>query len=385
MGATPTITYSDVQGGSAGTGNINLDPKFVSSPEGNYRLLSSSPCIDTASIEAPTNDLNNYPRPIGSGNDMGAYEFQAPTVIVVQPNGGEVWDPYKKYKVMWLLSSEADDIYVRLSTNNGSSWTTLVTHEAWIHNGLCTYEWTVGEYNSTQCLISVEAGDKGDWKYDISNATFEITSARPIVYVATDGSDETGDGSLDNPYRTVQKGVNTVAVSGEVRMKPGLYTLATTSEYVNYSMVNWPNKTGITLKLSPEATGTATLDAQDYGRIIYVGNAVSLSIESITIQNGLFYNIAYSAGAGIFLPANSVLNLKNVVMRNNRVSGASTCGGGIYAAGAKVYANNCWFISNGSQAYAGVCYSDTGTFEATNCVFYDNGAWAALLTEANAN
>ncbi len=44
---SPVIaSYSDVQGGFAGTGNIDLDPQFVNAGGGDYRLASGSPCID---------------------------------------------------------------------------------------------------------------------------------------------------------------------------------------------------------------------------------------------------------------------------------------------------------------------------------------------------
>ena len=45
-GNQPTVTYSDVQQGSAGTGNITSDPMFVDVPMGDYHLLLGSPCID---------------------------------------------------------------------------------------------------------------------------------------------------------------------------------------------------------------------------------------------------------------------------------------------------------------------------------------------------
>jgi hypothetical protein len=42
-----TISYSDVQGGWPGTGNIDADPLFVDAAGGDYHLQANSPCIDT--------------------------------------------------------------------------------------------------------------------------------------------------------------------------------------------------------------------------------------------------------------------------------------------------------------------------------------------------
>ncbi len=81
----PDISYSCVQGGYAGEGNISDDPLFRNAAAGDYRLLPESPCIDTAGTSGPDDDLNGKPRPVdiaGIGRevtdtyDMGAYEFQ---------------------------------------------------------------------------------------------------------------------------------------------------------------------------------------------------------------------------------------------------------------------------------------------------------------------
>ncbi|MCZ6543319.1 MAG: right-handed parallel beta-helix repeat-containing protein [Planctomycetota bacterium] len=83
-----TITYSDVEGGWPGIGNIGSNPMFVDPNNGNYRLQSGSPCIDTgdntAVPEGVLRDLDGNPRFVadacagesGATVDMGAYEFQ---------------------------------------------------------------------------------------------------------------------------------------------------------------------------------------------------------------------------------------------------------------------------------------------------------------------
>lgn len=72
-------TYSDVA--TAGTGNLDADPRFADSAHGDYSLVLGSPCVDTGSqTGAPTADIVGSPRPQdGDGDgrsivDMGAYE-----------------------------------------------------------------------------------------------------------------------------------------------------------------------------------------------------------------------------------------------------------------------------------------------------------------------
>jgi hypothetical protein len=72
--AVPVVTYSNVQGESTGTGNINSDPKFEVA---GYALASGSPCIDAGTASgAPSSDIEGTTRPLGVGYDMGAYESQ---------------------------------------------------------------------------------------------------------------------------------------------------------------------------------------------------------------------------------------------------------------------------------------------------------------------
>ncbi len=104
-GASLTVTYTDVQGGWPGTGNIDTDPLFVDPADGDFRLSAGSPAIDAGNnwgVPQDTTDLdgdgdtreltpwdldgnprfNADPADFDPGCgvpvvvDMGAYEFQ---------------------------------------------------------------------------------------------------------------------------------------------------------------------------------------------------------------------------------------------------------------------------------------------------------------------
>ncbi|OQC08518.1 MAG: Pesticidal crystal protein cry22Aa [Candidatus Hydrogenedentes bacterium ADurb.Bin101] len=70
-----TCTYSDIQGGYAGTGNINAVPNFSGAAPFPYQI-TGAPCLNTGS-SAITEDIRLVPRPIGGARDMGAYEYSA--------------------------------------------------------------------------------------------------------------------------------------------------------------------------------------------------------------------------------------------------------------------------------------------------------------------
>lgn len=79
FGGTAVITYSNVEGGSAGVGNIDADPVFVDADDDDYHLNPGSPCIDAGdpsySGEPNETDLEGNPRVVNGRVDMGAYEF----------------------------------------------------------------------------------------------------------------------------------------------------------------------------------------------------------------------------------------------------------------------------------------------------------------------
>lgn len=71
------ITYTDIQGGSTGVGNINVNPNFVDPSTNNFNLLNYSQCIGSGSnvgINQFDINMQNRPTPSGSNCDIGAYE-----------------------------------------------------------------------------------------------------------------------------------------------------------------------------------------------------------------------------------------------------------------------------------------------------------------------
>ena len=68
LDGSSSATYSDIDGGFAGTGNINADPLFWDLAAGDLHLTALSPCIDAGNPASPKD-------PDGSRADMGVFPY----------------------------------------------------------------------------------------------------------------------------------------------------------------------------------------------------------------------------------------------------------------------------------------------------------------------
>lgn len=83
FGGQPVVTYSDVQGGWEGEGNIDEDPMFVLPDKHDYRLLWDSPCIDAGHPDSTDAD--------GTRSDMGSHFFNQGNYITLYLTPDQQW------------------------------------------------------------------------------------------------------------------------------------------------------------------------------------------------------------------------------------------------------------------------------------------------------
>ena len=72
---SPIITYSNIENGWEGEGNIDADPLFTDPENGDYTLQQDSPCIDSGTADLDGDGIDDITDYIGLAPDMGAYEF----------------------------------------------------------------------------------------------------------------------------------------------------------------------------------------------------------------------------------------------------------------------------------------------------------------------
>jgi len=115
--SAPVVTYSDVEGGYSGTGNIDEDPLFIGpdgldgipgtadDEEGYVHLWGYSPCINAGDPSGDYNgqvDVDNQPRVAYGRVDMGADEVY-PAAGDFEPDGDVDFGDFAIFAENWLL------------------------------------------------------------------------------------------------------------------------------------------------------------------------------------------------------------------------------------------------------------------------------------------
>jgi hypothetical protein len=171
-------SYSNIEGGAAGTGNIDADPLFVDFANGDFHLSGGSPCINTG-VNVVGYDIEGNPRPIGTSSDMGAFEYQGcsdvPTVEITSVSPDAIWPPNNKETevvVSGFISMPEG------CTLLDASYT--VNDEYGVYTG--SGDLIVGEDGSFELIMTVEASrlgsDKDGRAYDVTiSATDEAGDA----------------------------------------------------------------------------------------------------------------------------------------------------------------------------------------------------------------
>ena len=160
-GSEINITYSDIQGGWIGEGNIDDDPLFVDPDNGDYHLQAGSPCIDAG-------DPNSPKDPDGTRADIGAFYYDqsiipVPTTLekVSGDNqSGDVGNVLPNPLVVRVLDQNSETmagVIVNFEPSEGASVnpTQAMTNENGEAQTILTLGTQPGEYNVTASVEGV--------------------------------------------------------------------------------------------------------------------------------------------------------------------------------------------------------------------------------------
>lgn len=105
---------------------------------------------------------------IHGNKTVTAWFTQQPKITVESPNGGEKWIQGSVHTLTWTSNGTSGNVMIELSTNGGTSWTTLAASTP--DDG--TYDWTISAQPSKNCLIRITDTDNSPT--DQSDAVFTI-------------------------------------------------------------------------------------------------------------------------------------------------------------------------------------------------------------------
>jgi len=312
-----TVTYSDVQGGWPGEGNLDADPRFVSGPHGEFYLSQvaagqplDSPCMDAGSDRAPVLDLASITtRTDEKGDrdtaDMG-YHFP------IGDGGRTIRVPRDQATIQAAIMSASDTDVIVVADG---VYTGTGNYNVYFSGKAITVR---SQNGPEKCTIDCE--EKGGGFH------FE--------------HDETPASILDGFTIT----------NGKTKRGGGIYCSGASPTIRNCVI-----------------TGNTAFDvAFSRGGGIYCVENSNPTITRCTITDNKAVN---GSGGGVYCCVNSNPAFVDCLIGGNRTDGS---GGGLYCnLGVKPTFTNCSFIGN-SAYYSGGGISSRGFPTFTNCAIADN-------------
>ena len=215
----------------------------------------------------------------------------------------------------------------------------------------------------------------------------------PVWHVATIGSDETGDGTEENPFATIQYGIDNIPENDSILVHEGIYfeninfngrKISVIGENKETTIIDG-NQNGSVVTFENGEDSTSTLsDFKIMNGFSVGGGGIFFEASSPTLNNLLIINnYAESFGGGIHCNNNAGPIFNNVIFENNN----SYRGGGINIEG---QSNPLFFnsiITNNSGSYAGGAYIWGSNSTFSNVVIAENqsdaGEGAFSIIESN--
>ena len=128
----------------------------------------------------------NYPLcwiKIVDANDSTKYDIsdssftivKTTDVVLLTPNSGEQWIAYETEDIEYVKTSNANNVNLYYSLDNGLNWTTITTN----HDG-GTYNWTIPNFPSEDVLIKVQ-DMYTSCRSDLSDTVFTILSEVEVI------------------------------------------------------------------------------------------------------------------------------------------------------------------------------------------------------------
>jgi len=136
----------------------------------------------------------------GSASDVSDNTFSIlnpnePSISLISPNGGENWIVGTTHSIAWEPLNLTENISIEYSTDNGGSWNDLAS----VAPTAVSYEWTVPDAVSTQCLVRLSSGIYFDESYQ-NFSIVEKTCNSTIVILGSSTAYGSGASTIDSSW-----------------------------------------------------------------------------------------------------------------------------------------------------------------------------------------
>ncbi|MHC4743438.1 MAG: choice-of-anchor Q domain-containing protein [Planctomycetota bacterium] len=371
---TLKVTYSNIQGGWPGEGNIDADPKFFF--DGDLHLSADSPCIDSGTNDPngdlPASDADGNARVLdGDGNgmatvDMGAYEYNrtGATLVVSDVSfelRGEVNEPGLQERLLLVGNAGGETLAWELTES--CPWLSAAPPANQLIGG-----------GIDEVTLTVDASGLGLGR---RTCNLEVSSSQAIngPQNITVVLHVTRSLHIPGEYAVIQDAIDAAMTGDIVLVADGVYTGDGNKN------LDFAGK-AITLA-SVNGAANCIIDCEHDGRAFYLHSRETEKtvIDGFTICNG-----SASIGAGMYNIGSSP-TVKNCIFRDNV---ASSAGGGMYNQNNNPTIVKCRFVGNRARGGGGI---DNGVGEdgacrpmLVGCVFVGNRArWGAGMSSSGSD
>jgi hypothetical protein len=138
------------------------------------------PNVNSSQCLVRVSDVTDLDPSDQSNNTFTIGSFGGKSITVTSPNGGELWVITSTPTITWNSTGLIPNVRIQYSTDNGASWTTIVSST----DNTGSYPWTIPNVPSTQCLVRIT--DTSDPSvFDQSNTAFTIQGLSPSLYITS--------------------------------------------------------------------------------------------------------------------------------------------------------------------------------------------------------
>ena len=359
------MTFSDVQGGFDGTGNINADPKLVHNPSpgnfGDLHIEPYSPAAGAGNVAAVpsgvTTDLGGNARFTGVTVDMGAYEV---TPTLSASAGGPYFVVQGQSLTLHGLGSSdaAGSLTYGWSFNGDSSFTDASGPDPQF---LLT-DFAVG----TEVPVSLQVKDSGA-NTIISSTTVIIEPA--VLDVDSHATGNDNGSSWANAFTNLTSALNAAVAGQTIDVAQGTYTPTTGTDRT----ATFQLKSGVAIDGGFAGVLSSTPGVRD---VLDFPTILSGDIGTMGDNSDNSFHVVIGSGT------DSTAVLNGVTIAGGNADGSSNVNSGSGAAmfnsGGSPTINDCTFTGNGAVNGGAIYDTNFSAPKFTACTFTGNNASAGF-------